>query len=365
MLKYSIVALLGAWWGPRGGIFMLLRQVLRCSAVASGAFALGLASLSGAQAHVKWFCAYSVAGQPEGLGNVLCQDFELLTVTAVAALMLGALVDRSFVGEALNRALDRVFSLLRTEPDVMVRAGVGVMMVGAAMMGGIILTPELTTTSPFVPVLQLLIAACLFTRRTLPISALGLASLYITALVQYGAFHLADYPVFLGVSAYLAAVGLGRSIFGARPLDVLRWSVAVTLMWASIEKWAYPGWSFPLFVSHPGMALGFDPAFYMRAAGTVEFALAFALLLTPFSRRCAAIMLSAIFISAIPAFGQVDAVGHAGVIGVLFALMLDTAKRRPRTREIVALPFGFGASLAAVLSLYYVAHAALYGTTIL
>ena len=32
-----------------------------------------------ASAHVKWFCAYNVAGQPEGLENVLCPDFEFLT----------------------------------------------------------------------------------------------------------------------------------------------------------------------------------------------------------------------------------------------------------------------------------------------
>lgn len=28
-----------------------------------------------ASAHVKWFCAYGVAGQPVGLANVLCPDF--------------------------------------------------------------------------------------------------------------------------------------------------------------------------------------------------------------------------------------------------------------------------------------------------
>ena len=103
----------------------------------------------------------------------------------------------------------------------------------------------------------------------------------------------------------------------------------------------------------------------MRAAGTVEFALAFALLMTPFSRRCAAIMLAAIFISAIPAFGRVDAIGHAGVIGVLFALTRDDAKRLPSVKEVIALPFGFGGALAGFLGVYYLTHAALYHTTIL
>jgi len=36
-----------------------------------------------ASAHVKWFCAFNVAGQPRGLENVLCADFEGLVGLAV------------------------------------------------------------------------------------------------------------------------------------------------------------------------------------------------------------------------------------------------------------------------------------------
>ena len=261
--------------------------------------ALILSSPTSAQAHVKWFCAFSVAGQPNGLSNVLCQDFELLSVIAIAALVFGALVDRSFIGEALNRSLDRVFGLIAVQPDVLVRAGVGLMMVAAWTLGGVILTPELATTSTAIPWLQLAIAACLIDRRTLPVASLGIVTLFSIALANYGLFHLADYPIFLGVAAYLAAVGLNRTIFGARPLDVLRWSLAVTLMWASVEKWAYPGWTYPLFV-----------------------------------------------------------------IGVLCAMVLDDAKARPSLRRIATLPIGFGTALAAFIGVYYVAHAALYGTTV-
>lgn len=317
-----------------------------------------------AQAHVKWFCAFSVAGQPEGLGNILCQDFESLSLIALAALLFGALVDRSFIGDKMNRALDRVFGVIAVQPDVMVRAGVGLMMVASWTIGGVILTPELTTTSPYIPWAQVAIAACLVDKRTLPVAALGIVGLWVTALVNYGAFHLADYPVFLGVAAFLFATGLGKTLFGVRPLDVLRWSISVTLMWASVEKWAYPEWSYPLFVAHPGMSMGFDPAYYMRAAGVVEFALAFALILTPFTRRVAAIMLVAIFISAIAGFGKTDAIGHAGVIGVLFALILDDAKRRASLREVALIPAGFATALAGFIALYYGGHAVIYGTAI-
>ena len=136
-------------------------------------------------------------------------------------------------------------------------------------------------------------------------------------------------------------------------------------MWASVEKWAYPEWTYPLFVSHPGMSMGFDPAFYMRAAGVVEFALAFALTLTPFTRRCATIMLASTFITAIFGFGKIDAIGHAGVIGVLFALLFDDVKYRASVGQVALIPVKFCGALATFIGLYYVSHSLIYGTTIL
>ena len=318
-----------------------------------------------AQAHVKWFCAFSVAGQPSGLSNVLCQDFELLSVIAVAALVFGAFVDHSSLGTAMNRALDRVFGLVAVKPDIMVRAGIGLLMVSLWTIGGILLTPELKTTSPYIPWLQLLIGACLIDRRTFIISAIGIVVLFGTAVTSYGIFHLADYPIFLGIAGYLAALGLNKTIFGCRPIDFLRWSLAITLMWASVEKWAYPEWTYPLFASHPDMAMGFDPAFFMRAAGVVEFALAFALTMTPFTRRCASIMLVSIFVSAITGFGKIDAIGHAGVIGCLLALILDDVNCRASVRQVAMVPLKFCGALATFIGLYYASHALIYGTTIL
>jgi hypothetical protein len=74
-------------------------------------------------------------------------------------------------------------------------------------VGGILLTPELKTTSPFVGALQLGIAAGMLSRRTLPLSAVGMAILFGIGVRDYGIFHLADYPIFLGVAAYLRSSG--------------------------------------------------------------------------------------------------------------------------------------------------------------
>ena len=318
-----------------------------------------------ASAHVKWFCAYNVAGQPDGLENVLCPDFEFLTGLSILALMTGSVLEGTTIGFAMLRSLDRVTRLIHDNLEIITRAAVGFFFIAIWGAGGILLTPELKTNSTLIGMIQLGIAAGMLSRRTMPLSALGICTLYAVAISQYGIFHLADYPVFLGVAAYLALTGLQTDLLGARPIDILRWTAGITLMWASIEKWAYPEWSYPLFIEHPGMSLGFTPEFYMRAAGAVEFALAFSLIWTPLVRRVGAVILAGMFVSAVFEFGKIDLIGHSLIVVALLGIISDSGGQTSRLRNSWLLPFGYVASLAAFLALYYVGHEALFGTAIL
>jgi hypothetical protein len=318
-----------------------------------------------ASAHVKWFCAYNVAGQPEGLENVLCPDFEFLTGLSILALMTGSVLEGTPVGFAMLRALDRATRLVRDNIETIFRAACAFFFIAIWGAGGILLTPELKTESTLVGAIQLGIAAGMLSRRTMPLSALGIFVLFGIGVWEYGVFHLADYPIFLGVAAYLALVGGQTDFFGTRPIDVLRYTAGVTLMWASIEKWAYPEWSYPLFIQHPEMTFGFTADFFMRAAGAVEFALAFALVWTPLVRRVGAVMLAAMFVSAVAEFGKIDLIGHSLIVVALFGILADDGGQPARVRDSWLLPFGYAAALTLFLVTYYAGHAALFGTTIL
>ena len=265
----------------------------------------------------------------------------------------------------MQRAMDRVTFPLRDRTELMFRAVTAFFFIAIWAFGGILLTPELKTNSSLIGALQLGIAAGMLSRRTMPLSALGIAVIYAVAIWNYGIFHLADYPIFLGVAVYLALTGLQRDFFGVKAIDIVRWSAGITLMWASIEKWAYPEWTYPLLVQHPGMTLGFDPEFYMRAAGAVEFALAFSLMWTPLVRRIGAIMLTPMFIGAVFTFGKVDLIGHTLIVVVLLAIIGENRGSRELVRYPYLLPVGYAASLALFLASYYVAHTALFGTPIL
>lgn len=342
-----------------------LASRLRIATAIPVSFVVYVALCETASAHVKWFCAYNVAGQPDGLENVLCLDFEFLTGLSVLALMTGSLLEGTPVGMAVLHALDRATALIRNNLETIFRCSVAFFFIAIWGLGGVLLTPELKTSSTLIGVIQLGIAAGMVSRRTMPLSALGIFALYAVATWNYGVFHLADYPVFLGVAAYLALTGLQKDLFGARPIDVLRWAAGITLMWASIEKWAYPEWSYPLFIAKPEMSMGFTPDFFMRAAGAVEFALAFALIWTPLVRRVGAAMLAAMFVSAVFEFGKIDLIGHTLIVVALFGILADDGGKEAKLRDSWLLPVSYAAALALFLAVYYVGHAELFGTAIL
>ena len=358
----------------------------------AGGVAAALAVLAPgvAQAHVKWFCAYDVASQPLALGAVVTEAFVVMALVSVVGLWAGTWLARSGVGEAMARAFDVAGHVVRVRIEAMMRAAYATFFACLFSLGGLILTPELFTVAPWVPWLQGAIAACLLFRATLVPAAVGMVVLYLTGIRDYGLFHMMDYPIFLGAALYFALMGLqgrggaghlvspaGRALWprggaawlarieaawgalGLRPVDVLRWAAAITLMWASVEKWAYPEWTYPLLLTHTHMTMGLAPDFYMTAAGLVEFGLAFALVCAPLVSRLSAIVLTGLFTSAILEFGRIDAIGHLPIIVILVAIVADDRKARAPRAGLV--PVGYAAALFGVVALYYGVHLALFG----
>jgi hypothetical protein len=208
-----------------------------------------------------------------------------------------------------------------------------------------------------------------FSRRTAWITGVGLLALYASATSHYGLFHLADYPLFLGIAAYLIGISARRSRspslrrFAHHRHSILVFAMATTLCWASIEKWAYPSWTMPILAERTYLTLGLEPATFMALAGWVEFGLAILLVIGGrFSSRLAALALFIMFTAAVLEFGKVDLVGHLPIIASLALVVMrgngDVGNvtgfsRRPILIRLVALPVGYFVSLVITTTAYF------------
>jgi hypothetical protein len=311
-----------------------------------------------AAAHIKWFCPFDVSETPKNLIWVLDPKFLCLILVGVSVFAAAGLIGNTMLGRAIIWSIDRVTAAERRSTEVLMRSVYAGFFVSLWTVGGIIITPELATSASWISWLQLAIAACFIWRGTLIYAAAGIVFLYGYALVHYGLFHMMDYPIFIGSAGYFAMLGLERTRGRMTPLDVVRCATSVTLMWASVEKWAYPQWTYPLFVTHPEMAMGFSPDFYMTAAGVVEFSLAFALIGTALMRRTAAIILASMFVAAVLEFGKIDAIGHSPIIIVMLAVAADNTPGPPHSA--LRAPALYLVALIVVVGAYYASHAALF-----
>ena len=315
-----------------------------------------------AEAHVKWFAPYDVPAQPMPLLSVFSPTFIELFLAGLVTFTAVCLFDRTPLGAAVARGVDSLCATMRERSESWYRAGTGAFFIALFTLGDIILTPELKTDVAAVPWLQAAIALGMVWRTTMPLSAAGIIALYAYGVEKYGIFHLLDYPIFVALAFYLAMTSLNLRLGSLRPIDVARWGAAITLIWASVEKWAYPQWTYPVLAAHPDIGFNLSPTFYMEAAGFMEFSLAFALLWTPLVRGLAAAVLAFMFVAAVFDFGKIDAIGHSMIVVMLITVGADNAP--VSARPALLAPVAYAAVLALDLAVYYGLHALIYGTRI-
>lgn len=290
-------------------------------------FSLGTLFPADAWSHVKWFFPYDLSNPPLPIGDVLTPTFVYLFLLSVVGIYVFVWVDRylyrkQFLADQLARYsvnAEQSFWILRTSISVFFLS----LFVLARDGTAILLTPELHTENTVVQFLQLAIAAFALYRCTTPLVGVGIFILYGLGIEQYGIFHMLDYLIFLGVAVYFLLSGLKYQRWLTLRYVTLFASTGLTLLWASIEKWGYPHWTYPLLQRDASLLMGLSPEFYMVLAGFVEFNITFILLgsASLFSRLIA-LVFQIVFILAIFKFGLIDAIGHLLIIAILLILVV-------------------------------------------
>ena len=278
-----------------------------------------------ALAHVKWFEEYEVAQKPVPIATTLSLPSFWLGMALVLFFFIATtLLERRQPGVAVSRGLDSITRPLREHADAFLVAVLFAFFVALFAVGGTYLTPELKTDSELVPWAQLAIALLVIARRTRPIAAAAIVLLWLVTMRHYDLFHLYDYLALgLGLAGYLLLSGLKDGPWHDRRFAVLRWGIALALMWSSMENFMYPQWLLPLLEEKPFLAFGIPFGPYTTMAGVAEFTLGFGLLWTPLVRRLSAAALFVLMFSAVYPFGRVDMVGHATILASLLVIFAE------------------------------------------
>jgi hypothetical protein len=319
-----------------------------------------------AQAHVKWFAPYVVGAAPAPISETLANGWFWAGIVLVLAFFAATVVvERSNAGTTVSAALDRFTNPLWVRSDDFMRSIIGAFFVAIFAVGGVYLTPDLQTPNEWVSWLQLLIALLVFSRKTMPLAAAGIIGLWVIALRDYDFFHLLDYLALgVGVAGYLALAANPESKYYQYRFAVLRWGVAIALMWSSLEKFAYAEWFYPLVEERPFLTFGMPRDVFIPMAGVAEFTMGFGLLWTALIRRLSAVALIVIFTAAVYPFGRIDLVGHALIMGTLFLIAADPTPSGLRLKglapSIGSVPAGLLAALVVIAGSYWTLHNVFY-----
>lgn len=320
-----------------------------------------------ASAHVKWFAPYIVGARPEPITATLYNVWFWAGLALVLLFFVATrLIEKSNLGEVALGFLNSATSPLWNRQDDYVRAIIGAFFVAIFAVGGVYLTPDLKTPAEWVSWMQLVIACCVFSTRTMPIAGVGIIALWLFALREYDLFHLFDYLALgLGVAGYLLLMPLKNETLRERRFEVLRWGLAIALMWSSLEKFAFPSWFYPLVIEKPFLTFGMPRDVFIPMAGVTEFTLGFGLLWTPLIRRLSAIALLVIFTAAVWPFGRVDLIGHGLIMAILLAVAADQRRgvdlMTVFKRRVGNIPLGLAGTLVIFCTAYWGLHVALYG----
>ena len=320
-----------------------------------------------AAAHVKWFAPFIVGAAPQPIGNTLRNRWFWLGVVLVVVFFVSArLLERGRYGETLLAYLDRITEPLWHRLDDYVRAMIAAFFVALFSVGGIYLTPDLKTPAEWVSWFQLALAAAIFSRTTMPLSGIGIICLWLLALRDYDLFHLFDYLALgIGIAGYLIAEPSSRENWRIHRFEILRWGLAIALMWSSLEKFAYPEWFYPLVVEKPFLTFGMPRDVFIPMAGVAEFTMGFGLIWTPLIRRLSAIALFVIFTAAVWPFGRIDLIGHGLIMAILVAVVADHSRQThflsAFKMQVRNIPVGIAAALVIFTTGYWGLHLIFYG----
>lgn len=279
-------------------------------------------------AHVKWFVEHDVTKPPLPIGEVLNGTFIKMFLVSVIVIYFFFLADRFIYKQGYLSEFDKRLKRFDELASLIMRVSAGIfffcLWIWYLTHGSTFyITPELRTSAAWVGWLHLIMALAVISRYTVVITGLAIVVLFAAAIGDYGIYHMLDYVIFIGIAVFLIVSGLKDAKWLKAGFVALFACAGLTLIWASVEKFGYSEWTYPLLDQNPGMLMGLDPRTYMTLSGFIEFNVTFMLLgAVSVVGRLVSLGMMSIFVLAVFKFGMVDAIGHLMIVAILFVLVV-------------------------------------------
>lgn len=274
-----------------------------------------------AQAHVKWFSAFSFADRPLTLGEAVTPTVVALLVLSMVVVGVLVWVDRLLERQAWHRRLDARMGAYRSRSGLVLRVGAGATLL-LAWQGDALYVPELEITGAWLGWAQFATALLLLAGRTVPLAGAGMLLLYAYGFSVFGALHMLDYVFFAGVGFYFLVQGAREGRIQALGLPALYLTVGFSLCWVALEKLIYPQWGLYVLSQNPQLALGFPIDFFLTAAAFVEFSLGY-LLIICLLQRPLALVITLVFFTTTLVFGKTEVIGHTLIHAALVVFVIE------------------------------------------
>lgn len=301
-------------------------------------------------AHVKWFVDYDVKLAPASLTAIAGSlSFWALLVFATLVIFATSLADRRLPSfPEIPRFRPPLLHAHRWVPVIM-RVGTGLFfLILGLFYPQVILTPELIVANPWLTFIHFAIAITAVTRKTSFIAGLLMLFLYSYAVQLYGAFHMLDYLLFVGLGIYLLSQTFLPEENDERVIALVRLVLCYSFLWGAVEKFMQPNLYFQLLDAHPWLAMGLDWAFFVRGCGFVELCLIWHIYSGKLASYACITLFALIAVLAFIPFGITDVVGHLAFIVPLIAILL-TPRETVLFRSATANTAAFLAMLLTLL----------------
>lgn len=275
---------------------------------------------SSAEAHVKWFVRNQDDVPPLMFSELNHPMFWGLLLLSVVTLALMVFLDRKLESWPAYQKMNTYFDRYYPNGTLILRVFTGASLL-LAWQADSMIAPELKIPHPGWGWFQLALAICLLLRTTTPIAGLGMLTLWIFGVTQYGLFHMLDYLVYAGIGFFFLVSNAEVARIKDLRIPALYASLGFSLCWVALEKVFYPTWGLDILRQEPGLTMGLDPQFFLLACAFVELCLGY-LLIICLLQRPLALTITLVFFTTTTFFGKTEVVGHTLLHGALLVFVV-------------------------------------------